>query len=40
MTFGESGTLGARVHDIKDVEVILDTFKAHGHIEVRHMYWY
>jgi len=34
MTFGEPGKEGARVHDIKDVEAILDTFRAHGHTEV------
>lgn len=34
MTFGEPGKLGARVHDIKDVEAILETFKSHGHTEV------
>ena len=26
---------GARVHDLKDVEAILDVFQAHGHYEVR-----
>ncbi len=35
MTFGEPGKEGARVHDIKDVEAILDAFRAHGHTEVR-----
>ncbi|KIM48936.1 hypothetical protein M413DRAFT_21233 [Hebeloma cylindrosporum] len=34
MTFGEPGKEGARVHDIKDVEAILDAFKAHGHTEI------
>ncbi|EMD32818.1 hypothetical protein CERSUDRAFT_118513 [Gelatoporia subvermispora B] len=34
MTFGESGKDGARVHDIKDVEAILDVFQAHGHYEI------
>ena len=34
MTFGEAGKEGARVHDIKDVEKILDVFQAHGHNEV------
>jgi len=34
MTFGEQGKEGARVHDIKDVEAILDAFRAHGHTEV------
>ncbi|KAJ8503633.1 hypothetical protein ONZ45_g10685 [Pleurotus djamor] len=34
MTFGEKGTEGARVHDIKEVEAILDVFQAHGHSEV------
>lgn len=34
MTFGEPGREGARVHDIKDVEAILDAFRAHGHTEV------
>jgi hypothetical protein len=34
MTFGEPGKGGARVHDIKDVEAILDAFRAHGHTEV------
>ena len=34
MTFGEPGQEGARVHDLKDVEKILDVFRAHGHSEV------
>lgn len=34
MTFGEAGKEGARVHDLKDVEKILDAFQAHGHTEV------
>lgn len=34
MTFGEAGKEGSRVHDIKDVEAILDAFQAHGHSEV------
>ncbi|KDR73431.1 hypothetical protein GALMADRAFT_212339 [Galerina marginata CBS 339.88] len=34
MTFGESGKEGARVHDVKDAEAILDAFKAHGHTEI------
>ena len=35
MTFGEPGKEGARAHDIKDVEAILDAFRAHGDTEVR-----
>jgi aflatoxin B1 aldehyde reductase len=34
MTFGEEGKEGARVHDSKDIEAILDIFQAHGHDEV------
>lgn len=34
MTFGEPGKDGARVHDIKDVEAILNIFRSHGHCEV------
>ncbi|KAI0920258.1 hypothetical protein AcW1_002052 [Taiwanofungus camphoratus] len=34
MTFGEAGKEGARVHDLKDVEAILDVFQAHGHSEI------
>jgi len=34
MTFGEEGKEGARVHNPKDVEAILDVFQAHGHTEV------
>ncbi|KJA27232.1 hypothetical protein HYPSUDRAFT_35849 [Hypholoma sublateritium FD-334 SS-4] len=34
MTFGAPGTDGARVHDIKDVEAILDVFRSHGHTEI------
>lgn len=34
MTFGAPGKEGARVHDIKDVEEILDAFRSHGHTEV------
>lgn len=37
MTFGEAGKQGARVHDLKDVEAILDVFQAHGHYEVSWM---
>jgi aflatoxin B1 aldehyde reductase len=35
MTFGAPGTEGARVHDQKDIEAILDVFLKHGHREVR-----
>ncbi|KAF7345487.1 Aldo/keto reductase [Mycena venus] len=35
MTFGAPGTDGARVHDVKDIEAILDVFLKHGHREVR-----
>ncbi|KZT21812.1 Aldo/keto reductase [Neolentinus lepideus HHB14362 ss-1] len=34
MTFGEAGKEQARVHDLKDVEAILDVFQAHGHYEI------
>jgi len=34
MTFGDEGTMGARVHDPKDVDAILDVFVAHGHTEI------
>jgi aflatoxin B1 aldehyde reductase len=34
MTFGAPGKEGARVHDIKDIETILEVFKSHGHTEV------
>jgi len=34
MTFGEPNKEGARVHDIKDVEAILDAFRSHGHTEI------
>ncbi|KAJ7087330.1 Aldo/keto reductase [Mycena belliarum] len=34
MTFGEEGKDGARVHDLKDVEAILDVFLKHGHREL------
>ncbi|TFK50684.1 Aldo/keto reductase [Heliocybe sulcata] len=34
MTFGEEGKEQARVHDLKDVEAILDVFQAHGHYEI------
>lgn len=34
MTFGAEGTEGARVHELKDVETILDVFQSHGHNEV------
>ena len=40
MTFGEAGKDGARVHDLKDVEAILDVFQAHGHKEVNKTYIY
>jgi len=34
MTFGEPGKEGARVHNIQDVEAILDVFRSHGHTEI------
>ncbi|KAG1832668.1 Aldo/keto reductase [Suillus variegatus] len=34
MTFGVEGSEGARVHELKDVETILDIFQSHGHNEV------
>ncbi|KLO16931.1 Aldo/keto reductase [Schizopora paradoxa] len=34
MTFGAADKDGSRVHDLKDVEKILDVFQAHGHTEV------
>jgi len=34
MTFGAPDQEQARVHDLKDVEAILDAFQAHGHTEV------
>ncbi|KAJ4496611.1 NADP-dependent oxidoreductase domain-containing protein [Lentinula lateritia] len=34
MTFGKEGTNGARVHDVKDVEAILDEFSKRGHTEI------
>ncbi|KAA1472011.1 Aldo/keto reductase [Dentipellis sp. KUC8613] len=34
MTFGAPGKEGARVHDLKDVEAILDVFQKHGHTEI------
>ncbi|KAI0074930.1 Aldo/keto reductase [Panus rudis PR-1116 ss-1] len=34
MTFGEPGKEGARVHELKDIEAILDVFQAHGHNEI------
>lgn len=34
MTFGEEGTECARIHDLKEVENILDVFQAHGHTEI------
>ncbi|TFY75656.1 hypothetical protein EWM64_g8357 [Hericium alpestre] len=34
MTFGAPGQEGARVHDLKDVEAILDVFRSHGHTEI------
>jgi len=34
MTFGDVGKEGARVHDLKDVEAILDVFRSHGHTEI------
>lgn len=34
MTFGEEGTECARIHDLKDVEKILDVFQARDHMEV------
>jgi hypothetical protein len=39
MTFGEEGKEGARVHDVKDINAILDIFQAHGHDEVCRYGW-
>ena len=39
MTFGEAGKEGARVHDLKDVEAILDVFQKHGHYEVNPLHY-
>ncbi|KAK7031734.1 Aldo/keto reductase [Favolaschia claudopus] len=38
MTFGMKGADGARVHDLKDIEAILDVFVKHGHREVARVY--
>ncbi|KAH7916003.1 Aldo/keto reductase [Hygrophoropsis aurantiaca] len=34
MTFGAPGTEGARIHDIQEVEAVLDIFQSHGHNEI------
>jgi aflatoxin B1 aldehyde reductase len=34
MTWGEEGTEGARVYDVKECEKMLDVFQKHGHNEV------
>ncbi|KAI0046810.1 Aldo/keto reductase [Auriscalpium vulgare] len=34
MTFGAPGKEGARIHDLKDVESVLDVFQSHGHNEI------
>lgn len=34
MTFGAPGKEGARVHELKDVQAILDVFLSHGHKEI------
>ncbi|KAA1472007.1 Aldo/keto reductase [Dentipellis sp. KUC8613] len=34
MTFGVPGTEGARVHEVEDIEAILDVFQRHGHTEI------
>lgn len=39
MTFGAPGKMGSRVHDIKDIEAILDVFRSHGHTEVRSIFF-
>ncbi|KAJ7632500.1 Aldo/keto reductase [Roridomyces roridus] len=33
-TFGAPGKEGARIHDLKDVETILNAFLSHGHTEI------
>ena len=40
MTFGEAGKDGARVHNLSDVEAIVDGFVAHGHKEVQNALFY
>jgi hypothetical protein len=38
MTFGDEGTVGARIHDLKAVEAIVEAFQAHGHNELVRFY--
>jgi aflatoxin B1 aldehyde reductase len=38
MTFGAEGKEGARVHDVKEIEAILDIFQEHGHNEVSNIF--
>ncbi|KAL8286682.1 hypothetical protein RQP46_004210 [Phenoliferia psychrophenolica] len=40
MTWGEEGTSGARVTDVKECEKMLDIFLSHGHYEVDTAYSY
>ncbi|THU83613.1 Aldo/keto reductase [Dendrothele bispora CBS 962.96] len=40
MTFGHEGKHGVRVHDVKEVERIIDVFLAHGHVEIDNSRFY
>ncbi|KAK7464114.1 hypothetical protein VKT23_006278 [Stygiomarasmius scandens] len=40
MTFGFEGKPGVRVHDVKQVEQIIDVFRAHGHEEIDNSRYY
>ncbi|KAJ3837143.1 Aldo/keto reductase [Lentinula raphanica] len=39
-TFGEEGQPGTRIHDLGQIEAILDVFRAHGHTDVDSAYFY
>ncbi|THU82818.1 hypothetical protein K435DRAFT_871943 [Dendrothele bispora CBS 962.96] len=40
MTFGFEGKPGVRVHDLKQLEQIIDVFRAHGHAEIDNSRYY
>ncbi|THU90262.1 Aldo/keto reductase [Dendrothele bispora CBS 962.96] len=40
MNFGHEGKQGVRVHDIKEIERMIDVFRAHGHTEIDNAHFY
>ncbi|KAJ4482114.1 Aldo/keto reductase [Lentinula aciculospora] len=39
-TFGEEGQPGVRIHDVDEIEALLNIFRAHGHTDIDSAYFY